>query len=58
MNNTRRISFIGRRAAPGHKGSLALFRRNSQAINGQLTGMWWRVSRAVAAVCGEGAGYG
>ena len=41
-----------------HQGSGAGFRRNSEAINGVLTGFLCAVSGAVGPVFGEGAGYG
>jgi hypothetical protein len=42
----------------GYLGSGAGFRRNSEAINGQLTSFLWTVLRAVAQVFGKGASYG
>jgi hypothetical protein len=41
----------------GYECSRTALRLNSQAINGVLTAFLCVVSRAVAAVCGEGAGY-
>ena len=46
-------SVMGPGGFEGYLGSGAGFRRNSEAINGQLTSFPWKVSRAVAAISGK-----